>query len=165
MQKTCVSIWLWVKKFFIKLAMQMCFTLYMWNLSVSDSLPLEHFGAFYRFSVGQEFQLGLWVFLFVCFILCKDICSTWLSTLAAVQFPLTSMNSIVKPKYNPLFAPEPARESWTQTCSLRMPSANSPEARGYGQQPPLWGKYTSSSSLSLPCWLMVVSPRSHAVVV
>lgn len=143
----------------------MCFTLYMWNLSVSDSLPLEHFGAFYRFTVGQEFQLGLWVFLFVCFILCKDICSTWLSTLAAVQFPLTSMNSIMKPKCKPAFAPGPARDSWAQTCSLRMLSATSPEARGYREQRPRWGKCTSSSSLSLPCWLTAMRLQSHGRVV
>lgn len=66
MQKACTSIWLQVKKSFIKLAMQMCFTLYMWNLSVSDSLPLEHFGAFQRFSVDKGSNLGSeYFFLFV----------------------------------------------------------------------------------------------------
>lgn len=63
------------------------------------------------------------------------------------------MNSIMKPKCNPLFAPGSACDSWTQTCSLQMPSATSPEAHGYGEQPSPWGKYTSSSSLPLPCQL------------
>lgn len=65
MQKTCARLWLWVKKSFLKLSMQMCFTLFVWNFSVSDSLPLQHFGAFCRFTVGREFQLWLWALLFV----------------------------------------------------------------------------------------------------
>ena len=32
MQKTCASIWLWVKKSSIELAMQMCFTLCVWKV-------------------------------------------------------------------------------------------------------------------------------------
>lgn len=113
-------------------------------------------GLFAVLTVGQEvLTQTLRIFLFVCFIPFKDICSTWLSTLAAVQFSLTSTNSIMKPKCNPLFAPGSACDSWTQTCSLQMPSATSSEAHGCGVQALPWRKYTLSSSLPLPC------PLSH----
>ncbi|KAM4686620.1 uncharacterized protein AAGF69_008718 [Amazona ochrocephala] len=77
------------------------------DLTRSLDSKLKIFCNFIILSFASSVQQRV-IFIHAYLYMHRDICSTWLSTLAAVQFPLTSMNSSMKPKCSPLFAPGPA---------------------------------------------------------